>query len=222
MKTKIKIGRVWIERKIDNDPDTSWLGEYSYNAGEGWYVDRNTETLIDCDREVAAENIPCQWGFGQYKFLVNFQHDGDPKSWAHVTDKGVSETFAKAKTDLETFNVAGRKQAVTREKKIRCLDILHCCQDARRMYHFGRGDWWFLGIIAKCELVVPHPRRKLDFITQTLHSGGLWGIESDSGEKYLNEIGREQLSELADQLEALGLGGRAIERAFDKVETVNK
>ena len=80
--------------------------------------------------------------------------------------------------------------------------------------------WCFIGVIAKCEVNVPDANGS--WTIQTIHSGGLWGIESDSGEKYLNEVGQEQLSELSDQLEALGLGARAIERAFENVETVNK
>ena len=28
-KNKIKMGRVWIERKLDEDPDTSWLGKFT-------------------------------------------------------------------------------------------------------------------------------------------------------------------------------------------------
>jgi len=42
---------------------------------------------------------------------------------------------------------------------------------------------------------------------QTIDSGGLWGIESDSDSSYLNEIGKEQVEEVREYLRTLCVQG---------------
>lgn len=70
-------------------------------------------------------------------------------------------------------------------------------QDRERLEAYQRGEWWCVGIDACAVVVVNHVR-------QTITSGGLWGIESDSGEDYLREVAEEELSSLADILRELG------------------
>jgi hypothetical protein len=84
-------------------------------------------------------------------------------------------------------------------------------QDYERMERLNRGDWCYVGIRADAEIIV-------DGVSQEISSGGLWGVESDSDRAYLAEIDGEQLSELRDQLRALGFGTRAISAAFKNVE----
>jgi hypothetical protein len=79
-------------------------------------------------------------------------------------------------------------------------------QDYARMCSLMDGEFEFIGIGAEAEVVV-------EGVCQTIHSGGLWGIESDSDESYLREIEQEQLGELRDQLYALGFSKRAIAAA---------
>lgn len=75
----------------------------------------------------------------------------------------------------------------------------------------------FLGIIAKCEV------QSGDSSTiQTLRSGGLWGVESDSDKSYLAEVATEELSSLRSELESFGFSKRQIDYAFRNVETVNR
>ena len=85
-------------------------------------------------------------------------------------------------------------------------------QDYQRMESLNRGDWCCLGIIAKAEVVLTGG------VVQTLHSGGLWGTESDSGEDYLLSIEKEELANLRTELEAVGFGKRAIDYAFRSVK----
>ena len=87
-------------------------------------------------------------------------------------------------------------------------------QDFERMEAYNRGDWQMLGIIAKAEIFNP-----VTNCTQTIRSGGLWGVESDGGE-YLKEVAKEQLSELQAELQALngGIGERAIAYAINNCE----
>lgn len=84
-------------------------------------------------------------------------------------------------------------------------------QDYKRMERLNSGDWYFIGIIAKAVIVTTNGTM------QTIRSGGLWGIESDSG-SYINEIAKEQLDDLRNELTALGFGKRQIDYAFKNVE----
>jgi hypothetical protein len=84
-------------------------------------------------------------------------------------------------------------------------------QDYERMERLNAGDWAFIGIKAKAEV-------SIDNVVQSIHSGGLWGIESDSERSYIKEIENEQLAELRNQLYAMGFGKRAIAAACKNVE----
>jgi hypothetical protein len=91
----------------------------------------------------------------------------------------------------------------------------YALHDWKRMEDLSKGEWCFVGVIAKA-IVTSIPGTM-----QTLRSGGLWGIESDSG-KYLDEVRTEQLQELRAELDAFGFGSRAIDYAFKKAEHVTK
>lgn len=71
-----------------------------------------------------------------------------------------------------------------------------------------------IGIIAKAEVV------SAQGICQTIRSGGLWGIESDSGKEYLEEIATEELGQLREELAGLGFSDRQIYYAIQRVERV--
>jgi hypothetical protein len=84
--------------------------------------------------------------------------------------------------------------------------------DYRRMEAYNRSEWWMLGICALATVVLTGTT------IQTLTSGGLWGIESDSGEEYFAQIEREELDNLAEQLRAAGFTDAAIREALANVE----
>ena len=96
-------------------------------------------------------------------------------------------------------------------------------QDYERMESLNRGDWCYIGIRAEAEVGIEgkEPSRRYHFegwTMQTISSGGLWGIESDSGNDYLQSVEQEELSELRAQLKELGFSTRAISTAFKNVE----
>ena len=69
--------------------------------------------------------------------------------------------------------------------------------DYKRMKGLNMGDWSFIGIQAEAKVSYKTINgRRLE----TLTSGGLWGMESDSG-KYLEEVMDEELSDLKGHLE---------------------
>jgi hypothetical protein len=66
-----------------------------------------------------------------------------------------------------------------------------------RREQYDNGDFGFIGIRAEAEIVVAG-------VCQTITSGGLWGIESDSTPDYLSEIGQEEIEQLQEILQELG------------------
>jgi hypothetical protein len=96
-----------------------------------------------------------------------------------------------------------------------------------RMRQYRDGQFNFVGIAAEAVILL-HPVNESRHVMldaaapiQTINSGGLWGIENDSDASYLKEIQDEQLSELRDQLRAIGFSTRAISKAFENVEHVS-
>jgi hypothetical protein len=54
------------------------------------------------------------------------------------------------------------------------------------------------------EILIPNETGNI-WTSQTITSGGLWGIESDSSASYLKEIEDQELEDLKTQLKALGI-----------------
>jgi len=71
-----------------------------------------------------------------------------------------------------------------------------------RLSAYRNGSWHLIGIQAAATFLIPHGGH---FVTQTVTSPGLWGIESDSDESYLDDVYAEECESLADMLAALGV-----------------
>jgi len=63
---------------------------------------------------------------------------------------------------------------------------------------FQRGDFSFVGVRAEAEVVI-------EGVVQTLTSGGLWGIESDSDKEYIEDVALEEYDSLRDILKSVGV-----------------
>jgi hypothetical protein len=238
-KQKIHIDSVWIEKAIDLDGDNSYLGEYSNRTGAGWYVDRVDGVLKNADGDILATDILatriptfCDES-RQKRYVVGFQHDGSAKNWEHVDDNGVSKAFLRCRYKANNnerrindsrcngnlfayFGVVGWQNATSRNAKIRCLDVVYCCLDFLRLEDLNNGEWNYVGIVAKARIRMPSG------IQQTFRSLGLWGIESDSGDAFFDDVQKEELESLRSELQAIGLKDRAIDRAFQKVDLIEK
>ena len=79
-------------------------------------------------------------------------------------------------------------------------------ENYQRALSYGN-SWWMFGIQAFADVLVPlgDNSRPNDWMVQTIHSGGLWGIESDSEQSYFKEVEDEQIAELKSQLKILGI-----------------
>lgn len=93
-----------------------------------------------------------------------------------------------------------------------CENKEHAEQDYKRMMQFENGDVSSLGIKAVAEILTSNDNGK-SWLRNEISSGGLWGIESDSGENYFNEISCEQQRELLPLLVAFGFTVDEIEAA---------
>ena len=69
-----------------------------------------------------------------------------------------------------------------------------------RLTEYQRGNFDFVGVQAVAEIAVPYGK---DWIMTCIKSPGLWGIESDSGQAYFDEVYAEERATLFDMLASL-------------------
>jgi hypothetical protein len=69
------------------------------------------------------------------------------------------------------------------------------------MAAFERGDWGFVGVVAKATAFIPIGQGS--FRIMQFESAGLWGIESDAGD-YLKEVYSQERDNLLGELRTLG------------------
>jgi hypothetical protein len=76
-------------------------------------------------------------------------------------------------------------------------------EDEGRLAAWRNDDWHFVAIRAKATLKFPCGANPDCWITSKLLSPGLWGIESDSGGAYFQEVYQEERAILIDMLDSL-------------------
>jgi hypothetical protein len=200
---KNQIESVRIERVYDEMGQTDCIGEYTDKRTD-WAICRH------CGEYVAIAEIPNKRADEIEDELYDIEDD-DPKVELLTKELDSLDLHDCPQWNRE-YNFflpyAGGEEPGTEDYQKYGL------QDYKRMEGLNNGDWNFIGIIAKAEIITPAN------IIQTIHSGGLWGIESDSG-TFLDEVEKEALESLRTELESMGIGKRAIDYAFKNVETVN-
>ena len=82
---------------------------------------------------------------------------------------------------------------------------------------FENGDFFYIGIKAEAEIITSYDGK--NWLINKITSGGLWGIESNSGEDYLEEVRLEEERELKDILLKFGFDAGEIEDALSESET---
>ena len=75
--------------------------------------------------------------------------------------------------------------------------------DEARLAAWRNGEWHFVGIRARATINIPYGANPQCWITSELLSPGLWGIESDSGNAYLQEVFLEERDILLDMIASL-------------------
>jgi hypothetical protein len=77
-------------------------------------------------------------------------------------------------------------------------------ENQKRLDAYDRGEWSYCGCYAVAHVSYPVTCAG-DRRLETLRSGGLWGIESNSGADYESEVQAEELADLKAHLEKFGI-----------------
>ncbi len=240
MKKGKRILSVTLKRMVDESPDTSWLGEYSNRPTSEFSIDRaHSEDCASVDPKAKAakktlEHVQQTVGdlhndvLAQYNgTLANEKLDSEKDALDEAYDvvgeliDSVDECDCGEHGDVQrgeyryfnpSFNYVdeqGKALPENTPEEVR----KYVRQDYERMESLNRGDWSFIGISAEAEVWNADTQ-----VVQRIHSGGLWGIESDSEQSYLEEVEQEELSNLKVELKAYGFSARAISKAFENVQ----
>lgn len=210
---KGRILKIELVRRCDEYADTSYIGEYSDEYSSAAIVCETGEFVIDIERRKAI--------MARCDELAGFPALSDNPARAEYWSRKADRLSAKW-DDLNRIPAYNREYRFfvpyaggepVGSKNWR----LNAKQDFDRMQSFSNGDWCHLGIMTHAEITLPGSD-----IVQRITSGGLWGVQSDSGEEYLSEVEQEELTALAAELAALGFGKRAIALAMKAVERVDK
>lgn len=199
---KNKILKVWIEKKIDNYPDTSFIGEYTDKADD-WNICRH------CGEFVAIAEIPNRRAEEIENEIYELEND-----WRENSEiDGIKDSLLIHKINILNFELNNLdlhdcphssreynyfKPYAGGEKPGSDLYIQYGKQDFDRMESLNNGNWCFIGIVAYAEIVTKSGT------IQTIQSGGLWGIESDSDESYIQDVINQELDNLKAELKELG------------------
>jgi hypothetical protein len=220
-----RIERVTIKRMNDDSPDTSYLGEYSDRAKTEYAIDRAHANDCPFLEHNHAETVETLERVLEYLDSQRTAEGENPDSiyWEPLDDAIglVADTQNEAQEctcsggDMERGEYRFFNGCVENYKGESPADIRkYVSQDYERMESLHHGNWGYIGIRAEAEVVV-------DGTVQEITSGGLWGIESDSGREYFAEVETEEISSLRQTLRALGFGMRAISAAFKNIERVD-
>ena len=88
-------------------------------------------------------------------------------------------------------------------------DLHATCEDwadeirSQAQAELERGKWHFVGVVAEAEIHFPYGQ---DTIVSRLESPGLWSVQSNSSEDYLNEVFAQEAATLKEMIEALRAG----------------
>jgi hypothetical protein len=206
---------------VDDSPDSSYLGEYGNSPKSDYAIDRahsedceslsprNEEGLEWLDRIQSAicDNLPLDRELQSHgNFYLQEEIDAcdtlQTCREAMECDCGFPGHWNNR--EYRYFNPNHENYKGLPEEEIR----KYCRQDFDRMESLNNGSWCFMGIRAEARVQTGSD------IVQEITSGGLWGIESDSGKEHIEETIREELANLKTELLALGFSKRAIASAF--------
>lgn len=224
-----RILSITCKRLDDTAPDTSYLGEYSYSRTSEFSIDRrhtvdcasqeyNRDTVNSLERAISHLNS-LRDSEGQPMIS---QHDCN---LSDAIDLIVDAQDELMECDCDGWGDAGRRGYEYFNPSSNYVDASgnprdgltadevkrYVLSDYQRMEGLRNGDWGYIGVRAEAEIVV-------DGISQTVTSGGLWGIESDSDAEHLASVDRDELADLRSILHSLGFSKRAIATAVKNAE----
>jgi hypothetical protein len=237
-----RIHKVTIERMLDTDPDTSYLGEYANKPTSEFSIDRAHDLDCICQsyNRPTGEGLRIlesaqQYLMDRYNEVNDACHakgeqnadDIDTLAWlddgdTFITDflNGHEDFCQKAcgpcgRNEYQYFNPSFNY--ISSNGKLKDLTpnevIQYTREDYKRMEALNSGEWYYIGIRAEAQVTFTSS------VMQKVSSGGIWGVESDSSSSdHFPELEAEELAELSNQLHAAGFSKRVIAAAFKNVE----
>jgi hypothetical protein len=227
-----RIHNVTIQHMHDESPDTSYLGDYSDSRTSEFSIDRkhSEDCQINHEPKDTIDQLERAISYLQKQDKNNgtdFNYNNDAIDELITLQDMLAECSCDESGDMQrgqyryfnpSFNYVdknGKPSEGNAPEEIR----KYVRQDYARMERLNAGDWYYIGIRAKAEILIPDGTLSGQvYITQTITSGGLWGTESDSDKSHLESIAKEELAALRTQLTALGFSKRAISSAFKNLE----
>lgn len=214
--TKTRKGRILnvaLVTRYDESPDTSYIGEYTNSADNGVMVAETGEFYSDVRRRLMIIN-KCWELSGDHAAEENLER---AKYWYTK-----AERLEKKWEDLNNLGSDRRRCSFFRPyaggEPVGSKDWReYAKQDWQRITAYNECRWCLVGVIAEAEITLGGSD-----VVQRITGGGLWGIESDSGDACFAEIDAHELAGLKTELAALGFGGRAIAEAFKNVKHIQK
>ena len=223
-----RILSVTVRRMIDESPDTSWLGEYSNRATSEFSIDRahsldciendalQKEKLVRIADAIENDQTICEDHTQQYDCdcsdcLEEKIYTQAMEQVSELADCDCGEHGDQERNEYRYFNPSfnyvdknGHALPENTAEEVR----KYVRQDYERMESLNHGHWCYIGIRAEANVQTGSS------IVQEITSGGLCGIESDSGKEHITETIQEELASLKTELLALGFSKRAIATAF--------
>lgn len=158
-----KINFIKVIREYDDNPDTSYLGEYGDKIKPGCIIVESGKFIED----VSDNEIPEKGR--EYRFFYPME----------IGEKIGSKKYRE-----------------------------YSLQNFKRIERLNSGDWNYISISAEARVLTSYDGT--NWLINTLSSGGLYGIESDSDEDYLKTIEDEETDSLKDVLKEYGFSDEEI------------
>lgn len=237
MENSKRILEVRILHLVDEDPDTSYYGEYSQKRTSEFSIDRahslecnvnlpiSNSTICEyCSKPRSEHEIVWFSTLPEYRCHKDTEED-QPDDIFSPVECDCDERGDMQRNEYRYFNPSfnyvdknGNLLPDNTPEEVR----KYVREDYHRMESLHRGRWYYIGIRAEADIEypayggVPPAEPTIVQTKDTLSSMGLWGIESNSGE-YLQDIEKDQLSQLKTELTKLGFSQRAISTAFKEI-----
>lgn len=244
MQNRKRILSVTIRRRIDEFPDTSWLGEYSNKRTSEYSIDRAHSE--DCDSvnpdiQIAKQTLEhVQQTIGDFHNAILGQYNGTLANEKLDAEKDALDTaYDEIGELIESIDECDcNERGDMRRNELRYFNPsfnyvdkyghalpgctpeeirTYCRQDYERMERLNAGDWCYIGIIAEASVSIPSGHSAVESEIES----SVWGVESDGGREYLESMEKDELANVKSQLKELGFSARAISTAF-KPENIER
>ena len=197
-----------IKVKPDEHPDISYFGEYTDKPDE-WAICRHCgEYLHNAEKgeriaELIQERIE-ELEEDIKRFTLSKRIAEYYENLIQIMENVINEKFEEHDCPHYHREYNYFKPEARGEKEGSPEYQEYGKRDFERMENLNNGEWSFIGIVAVAEVRTLHSENPRTERVHEITSGGIWGVESDSGE-YLLELAQEELDDLKSELEQFGI-----------------